>query len=282
MDVQRKLFVGMAILAFLSAGPTRALTPQAQLQQYLTQLQTTPDDQDLRLKIIQLAKKVKPPTPDAYAIQKGSAVQFFKQAQSPADYHKAVDAFRQASLLAPWKADLYYNLGLAQEKAGLSDDAVKSYQLYLLANPKAKDKEVVLGRIGAVQAEAKAALDQQAAAAKLAQRRWVLKQNYGYPTADTVVGQLTTICRIQGTSLFVGTELDLYPGLQLPTYIVAGSGTYKENAPIDGDGHTWHGDRFDYTLSSDGNTITETCNAGCAKENVYTLGAIIQQYQLSP
>ncbi len=45
----------------------------------------------------------------------------------------------KATLSAPWLANAYYNLGVAQDKAGLYAAAIRSLKLYVLAEPNAPD-----------------------------------------------------------------------------------------------------------------------------------------------
>ena len=62
---------------------------------------------------------------------------------------------KKESLLAPWLADIYYNLGVVQEKAEEREDAINSFNLYLFAKPHAKDRTKVLEKIGSLKYEAK-------------------------------------------------------------------------------------------------------------------------------
>ena len=60
-------------------------------------------------------------------------------AKSPADYESAIKEFRQAATLAPDWPDVFYNLGLVQEKAENYGDAVTSLRQYLKLVPNAQD-----------------------------------------------------------------------------------------------------------------------------------------------
>lgn len=64
-------------------------------------------------------------------------------AKSPADYQSAIKEFQQAINLAPGWPDVYYNLGLVQEKAEKYGDAVTSFRQYLKYAPTANDVETV-------------------------------------------------------------------------------------------------------------------------------------------
>ena len=66
-----------------------------------------------------------------------------EMAKAPEDYAPAIKEFEQAIRLAPdWPAP-YYNLGLAQEKAGKFSDAITSLKQYLRLAPNASDAETV-------------------------------------------------------------------------------------------------------------------------------------------
>ncbi len=152
------LGIGLLILllGFAPIHPLWAQSPKAQLADWVTQLQSSPQDQELRKKIIQKALTLsKPPaSPEDLGELMGKAKAIMKDAKTADDYKQAVDALKQASLLAPWIGDLYYNLGVVQEKAEEPEDAVTSFNLYLLAEPHAKDRESVKERIGALEYQA--------------------------------------------------------------------------------------------------------------------------------
>ncbi|MBA4389869.1 MAG: hypothetical protein C0399_02905 [Syntrophus sp. (in: bacteria)] len=56
-------------------------------------------------------------------------------AKTPEDYAQAIEEFRKAQALAPDWPDVYYNLGLVQEKAGKYGDAVVNLKKYLQLAP---------------------------------------------------------------------------------------------------------------------------------------------------
>jgi tetratricopeptide (TPR) repeat protein len=210
----------------IAVSIVQAQTPQETLNQYVSDLQNNPNDNALREKIIKFVQEMKsePIAPDDYSILKGKGAYFFKQAQNSDDYKTAVDAFSQASLKAPWKAEIYYNLGLAQEKAGLSDDAIINYKLYLLADPSA-NRDEILAKIGAVEAERQKALEAkqkesspEAIAAREKQKfEDLLKKIDGRRYTYHTPYQLHII-DIQGNHLVTGLQLDGEP------YTNAGSG----------------------------------------------------------
>lgn len=60
-------------------------------------------------------------------------------AKVPQDYTLAIGEFEQAVQLAPEWPKAYYNLGLAQQKAGKFKDAASSFQQYLQISPHARN-----------------------------------------------------------------------------------------------------------------------------------------------
>ncbi|HPD55640.1 MAG TPA: tetratricopeptide repeat protein [Smithellaceae bacterium] len=60
-----------------------------------------------------------------------------EMAKIPADYELAIEEFKKAQVLAPNWPDVYYNLGMAQEKAGKFKVAAQSFKRYLQLAPKA-------------------------------------------------------------------------------------------------------------------------------------------------
>jgi tetratricopeptide (TPR) repeat protein len=66
-----------------------------------------------------------------------------EMAKSPDDYAAAIKEFTQAAALAPDWPDVYYNLGLVQEKAGKYRDAITSLKQYRRLAPNASDAQIV-------------------------------------------------------------------------------------------------------------------------------------------
>jgi tetratricopeptide (TPR) repeat protein len=133
------------------------------LKHYVTALQGTTEgsstDQRLREKIIKLVQRLDPPPaiPEEAERYMGRGQAAFKLAQSEADYKQAVPEFQRALRLAPWWAAAYFNLGLAQEKAGEYNAAIRSLKLYLLAAPNAPDAGQVRAKIGEIEYKQEAA-----------------------------------------------------------------------------------------------------------------------------
>ncbi len=166
------------ILSILTSM-TYAASPREELAQMVEQLQKTPTDNALREKIIKLAGEVKPaPALSKEAlrhVERGTLA--LKNATTKQGYLDAAHEYKQASLLAPWAADIYHHLGIAYEKAGdvavagiltgskalktcSSDDRAREWERfnlyslskqyfkwYLLARLDAPDAEMVKHRI---------------------------------------------------------------------------------------------------------------------------------------
>ena len=117
--------------------------PRETLKQYVANLQICPDYQALREKIIKLVQTMKPQpaTPDDVVRYMARGAAAMKEAKSEADFKDAVAEFEQATLTAPWLANAYYNLGVAQSMAGAYGEAAQSLKLYLIAAPDAADAQ---------------------------------------------------------------------------------------------------------------------------------------------
>ena len=117
------------------------------LTHYVSALSATPegsaDAQRLREKIIKTALKLDPPPAVPEGVERYVSRGFtaFKMAQTKDDYKNAVAEFQKALALAPWLPELYFDMGVVQEKAELYGDAIRSFNFYVLAAPEAKDRK---------------------------------------------------------------------------------------------------------------------------------------------
>ena len=133
----------LCVAAFLSSFSAHAqpANPQQTLNQYISDLQKNPNDYALREKIIKLVQEMKQKPAisreaERFMNRGAAAVKIAKDAN---DFKDAVAEFEKATLSAPWLANAYYNLGVAQDKAGLYAAAIRSLKLYVLAEPNAPD-----------------------------------------------------------------------------------------------------------------------------------------------
>jgi len=141
-------FLRFLIALFLSMSGmiySQAANPGETLTQYIADLQQNPDDTALREKIIKLALTLDPaPTvPEEAKRFMARGIAAIKSAHESGDFADAVAEFQKAALAAPWLANVYNNLGIAQDKAGQYAEAISSLRLYLLAAPAAEDTDAV-------------------------------------------------------------------------------------------------------------------------------------------
>jgi len=131
----------VVLLLGLSVSISQAQSPQQTLNQYVADLQKNPSDYALREKIIRHVQTMKPapavPREAERFMNRGAAAA--KSAKDANDFKDAVAEFEKATLSAPWMANAYYNLGVAQDKAGMYSNAVRNLKLYLAAAPNAPD-----------------------------------------------------------------------------------------------------------------------------------------------
>jgi hypothetical protein len=161
-------FTACVLAAFLVAATPK---PAAQLQPLLTQLAQNPDDADLRKRIIQLVlgmPHAPSPSPE-FQEQIGAASEAFKHAARPTDFQASIDAFKKASLLAPWVPNVYYDIAVADEKIQNYDDAIANLNWYLTAAPHAKDAGAIYQKIGALQYDKQQKVTADATATAVAQ-----------------------------------------------------------------------------------------------------------------
>jgi tetratricopeptide (TPR) repeat protein len=153
--IRTRLFFAILILACILPGAAWAAPKKASgasgemFDQAVAELQKNPGDKALREKIIKLALSMKPApaVPEDAERNMARGVVFFTKATDNAGYHKAIVEFEAATNAAPWLDKAYYNLGVAQEKAGMFKEAIRSLKLYLLADPNAKNAREVRNQI---------------------------------------------------------------------------------------------------------------------------------------
>jgi tetratricopeptide (TPR) repeat protein len=198
------LFATALFCSFAADGQTE--TPQQVLQQYVFELQKSPNDTALREKIIRYVSTMKkaPAIPEEarrYFIQ-GNAL--LKAAKDQKGYELAVDSYRQCLLLAPWWSEANYNLAVALELSSQFDDAMNELKLYIAANPgeeetrKAQDKIYELGAKKIIASREREESSPQAVAAREQNKfeDWLRKldgRRYTSINADT-----TAIIDVQG------------------------------------------------------------------------------------
>ncbi|MGD0522177.1 MAG: hypothetical protein ABSA48_13040 [Terracidiphilus sp.] len=153
-----------------------------QFQQALQQFRANPSDA-ARQQIIKLAQAMKTPPaiPEEAREHYMMATTFAANAksdtekakddsglkQAAAEFANAIQEYKAALLTAPWWADAYEKLALAQKAADQYDDAIASLNLYLLFQP--ADARDAQDEIYKLKADKKTAADQKAAEER---RKW--------------------------------------------------------------------------------------------------------------
>ncbi len=159
VSMTRPLLIAAIVLALVTPGfaaPAKksGASPDT-LKQYTDELKKNPNDNALREKIIKMALGMKPapalPEEAERSVVRGAA--FFQKASDDIGYKKAIMEFEAATNAAPWLAVAYYNLGVAQEKAGLYAEAIQSLKFYLMAAPDAKNARDVRNKIYALEVD---------------------------------------------------------------------------------------------------------------------------------
>lgn len=190
---------------------------RAELRELAAQLRENPADQDLRERILKVAAAIKPrPSASEEAerhMARGAAA--LETAKSEADCREAAEEFEKAILASPWLAEAYYNLGVAQSKAGDPSRAAESLRLYLLGSPKAADAK-----------EAKSLLYKMEYAAEKAARDAVSTRNEQAETLKKLAG-IWKGCILEDRSIITekhferwevnGEALDVYSVYAGPT-----------------------------------------------------------------
>jgi hypothetical protein len=135
-----------------------------QFQQALQQFRADPSDA-ARQQIIKLAQAMKtPPAIPEEAREHYVMAQAFKEkATESSGFASAIEQYKAALLAAPWWADAYEKLAIAQKAAHRYDDAIASLNLYLLTQPAdARDAQDEIYKLKA---------DKQAAAVEQARKQ---------------------------------------------------------------------------------------------------------------
>lgn len=135
------------------ASHAQPATPQQALQQYVSDLQQTPNDYALREKIIKHVQTMNraPAIPEEARRHFIEGNALLKAAKDQKGYALAIGSYRQCLLLAPWWGEANYNQAVALELANQFDEAMNVLKLYITTGPgeeesrKAQDKIYEIG-----------------------------------------------------------------------------------------------------------------------------------------
>lgn len=106
-------------------------------------------EQRLREKIFQVAARLDPPPAVPAEVERymSRGTMAVRMSKTKEDFKNAVAEFEKALALAPWLPELYFNIGVVQEKADLPEDAIRSFKFYVLAAPSEKDAKDIQKKI---------------------------------------------------------------------------------------------------------------------------------------
>jgi tetratricopeptide (TPR) repeat protein len=135
--------IGLILPPLTSGAETSS--SRKMLAQYVVELQTSPEDQALRERIIRLGRTLTPsPAVSEEANRFFVKATIFQQeandmnASDPLGMtarELAISAYREALLIAPWWADAYYGLSTSLEASGRFNEAVAALKLYAVTGP---------------------------------------------------------------------------------------------------------------------------------------------------
>jgi tetratricopeptide (TPR) repeat protein len=101
--------------------------------------------------VIKAARGAKKPESAEAERFEGRAEFAFKGAKDEAGFASAAAEYRKAADAAPWKAENYFNWGVAEEKAGNLAGAKRAFEWYLKADPGAQDAKETRKRIAGLE-----------------------------------------------------------------------------------------------------------------------------------
>jgi tetratricopeptide (TPR) repeat protein len=198
----------ITLLLFAIAAPAQAQTaiPQQTLNQYVSNLQHSPNDTALREKIIAFVQTMKPAPaiPEEARGHYVMAARFMEKAKDNTGFERAVVEYKAALLAAPWWAEGYKNLAIAQKAADQYDDAIASLNLYLASQPAdARDAQDEIYKLtadkqAAAQAPVQAVAEQQQRRQREEQRRALEAQRVAKAENDSIAGRW----KFQGGNVF--------------------------------------------------------------------------------
>jgi len=280
------IVLSVLVLFFLfGAAPAQSQTSQEILKRYVADLQNNPNDYALREKIIRHVQTMKPspavPREAERFMNRGAAAA--KNAKDANDFKEAAAEFEKATTSAPWMANAYYNLGVAQDKAGLHSNAIRSLKLYLMAAPDAPDTKSVQNLIDEIEyRQEKAAKESSpetiATKKQREQEEWLKKldgRRYTHAGSAELRG-VTSVLDVKGKILVSGVFVD-------SSSLLAGPRGYTEQGRYEIRGRVSEGPAFNspdlpggslqfiYIISEEGDRITEQqrLGNGNTKERIF-------------
>jgi len=270
----------LALLLVAIAAPAQAQTasPQQTLNQYVSDLQRSPNDTALREKIIALVQTMHP----APAITEEARRHYIvgktlsDGAKKPEDFTDAIAEYRSALLAAPWWPEAIRDFALTLEAAERFDEAIAYVKLYMATNPGEERTRAAQDELYKIEARqklaAKARVEESAAKAdaappqnsfehllkKIDGRRYVyfITASSQYMVLD-VIGRFAKFGAINTQGTYVSQLIPDY------SFQIIGRVTTVQSPDPSVSGLTW-------IISEDGESITERFRYnGMNYDNVY-------------
>lgn len=143
----------LSLLVLVLAAGAKAQSPREQLQQMAEQLQKTPGDNALRLRIIELGAQIRPAPaiPDEANRREGRGKFAFRSAKSSEDYLAAAAEFEAALRAAPWVAGYYSDLCTIYEKAEKYAEAKRNCEFFVAGSTEPSQVNEIRQRIAGLE-----------------------------------------------------------------------------------------------------------------------------------
>ncbi len=134
--------------------------PEERLRQAVAAVKSNPYDTTARQRVIRMAQAMKTPPaiPEEAREHYVMAQAFMEKATVSTGFASAIQEYKAALLAAPWWAEAYKKLAIAQRAANQYDDAIASLNLYLASSP--ADARDAQDEIYKLKADKQAAADQ--------------------------------------------------------------------------------------------------------------------------
>ena len=106
-------------------------------------------DSDIKKRVMKLYPQMDPPPaiPEEARKRAVFGMTAVKEAKDSKGLDRAIEEYRKAIQLAPWWADLYYNLGMVQEQRSNFREAAETFKLYLAASPQDPQAQLIQNKI---------------------------------------------------------------------------------------------------------------------------------------
>lgn len=148
--VTRLLVLLLSVASVASAAPAPSKPSKPSFAAALAAFKKDGTDAS-REAVIKAARGVKKPESEEAERFEGRAEFAFKNAKDEPGFAAAAAEYRKAADAAPWKAEAYFNWGVAEEKAGNLAGAKRAFEWYLKADPAAQDAKETRKRIAGLE-----------------------------------------------------------------------------------------------------------------------------------